>query len=56
MLIKARHLNCGFIFTLQSYTYFPKMLRKQLTFCSIFKPENVAEFESLAEELFNMEK
>jgi hypothetical protein len=56
MLIKARHLNCGFIFTLQSYTYFPKTLRKQLTFCTIFKPKNVAEFESLAEELFNMKK
>ena len=54
MLIKARHLNCGFIFTLQSYFYFPKMVRKQITFATIFKPKNIAEFETLAKELFNM--
>ena len=54
MLIKARHLNCGFIFTLQSYFYFPRMLRKQISFATIFKPKNIAEFETLAKELFNM--
>jgi hypothetical protein len=54
MLIKARHLNCGFIFTLQSYFYFPKMVRKQITFATIFRPKNIAEFETLARELFNM--
>jgi hypothetical protein len=37
LLIKARHLNCGFIFTLQSYLYFPKILRKQITYITIFK-------------------
>ena len=31
MIIKARHINCCFFFTLQSYYYFPKMLRKQIT-------------------------
>jgi hypothetical protein len=56
LLIKARHLNCGFIFTLQSYLYFPKILRKQITNITIFKPKNVAEFETLAHELFNMRK
>ena len=54
LLIKARHLNCSFIFTLQSYFYFPKILRKQITYCTIFKPKNVAEFETLSKELFNM--
>ena len=39
MLIKARHLRCAFIFTLQSYYYFPKILRKQLTYITIFKPK-----------------
>jgi GTPase SAR1 family protein len=56
LLIKARHLNCGFIFTLQSYMYFPKILRKQITYITIFKPKNISEFESLASELFNMKK
>ena len=55
-IIKARHLACSFIFTLQSYHYFPKILRKQLTYISIFKPKNYYEFESLATELFNMKK
>ena len=32
MIIKARHLQCSFFFTLQGYIYFPKMLRKQLTY------------------------
>ena len=54
LLIKARHLNCGFIFTLQSYFYFPKILRKQITYATIFKPKNISEFESLSRELFNM--
>lgn len=56
MLIKARHLNTAFIFTLQSFYYFPKILRKQLTNLSIFKPKNYEEWESLTKELFNMKK
>lgn len=56
LLIKARHLNCGFIFTLQSYFYFPKLLRKQITYITIFKCRNLQEFETLANELFNMRK
>jgi len=56
MLIKARHLNTAFIFTVQSFFYFPKLLRKQLTNCSIFKPKSVAEWNSLADELLNMKK
>ena len=40
MLIKARHINTAFIFTVQSYYYFPKILRKQITYITIFKPKN----------------
>jgi KaiC/GvpD/RAD55 family RecA-like ATPase len=54
MLIKARHLNCSFVFTLQSYFYYPKILRKQITYITIFRPRSLAEFETLASELFNM--
>jgi hypothetical protein len=56
MLIKARHLCCSFIFTLQAYYYFPKQLRKQLTYITIFKPKNVEEWYSIANELLNMRK
>lgn len=56
MLIKARHICCSFIFTLQSYYYFPKILRKQLTYITIFKPKNIEEWNSIAKELLNMKK
>jgi hypothetical protein len=56
MLIKARHLCCSFIFTLQSYLYFPKTLRKQITYTSIFKTKNVEEWYSIANELLNLKK
>ena len=54
MVIKARHLRCAFIFTLQSYYYFPKILRKQITYITIFKSKNVEEFNSIARELLNL--
>ena len=56
MIIKARHLCCSFIFTLQSYYYFPKILRKQITYVTIYRPKNVEEWNSIANELFNMNK
>ena len=56
MLIKARHLCCTFIFTLQSYLYFPKMLRKQITYAVIFKPKSIAEWNSISEELLHYDK
>jgi hypothetical protein len=56
MLIKARHLCCSFIFTLQTYLYFPKSLRKQITYITMFKPKNVEEFNSIARELLNYNK
>lgn len=56
MLVKSRHVCLGFIFTLQSYNYFPKTLRKQITNITIFKPKNVEEFILLAHELINMNR
>ena len=56
MLIKARHICCSFIIVVQSYLYYPKLLRKQLTNATIYKPKNVEEFVSIAKELFNMKK
>jgi hypothetical protein len=56
MLIKARHLCCMFIFTLQSYLYFPKMLRKQITYAIIFKPKSIAEWNSITDELIHYNK
>lgn len=56
MLIKARHLSCVFIFTLQSYYYFPKLLRKQITNITIFKPKNSEEWTSMAKEILHMNK
>jgi hypothetical protein len=56
IIIKARHLCCSFIFTLQSYYYMPKILRKQVTYTTIFKPKNYAEWASLSVELFNLSK
>lgn len=55
-IIKARHLRCAFIFTLQSYYYFPKQIRKQITYITIFKPKNVEEWNSIARELLNLNK
>jgi RecG-like helicase len=54
MLIKARHLNTCFIFTLQSYMYMPKMLRKQTTYATIFKPKNREEWNTVNQELLQM--
>ena len=56
MLIKTRHISCAFVFTLQSYYYFPKILRKQITNITIFKPKNVEEWNSISKELLNMNK
>lgn len=56
MLIKARHLNTCFIFTLQSILYFPKILRRQITNATVFKPRNSAETIVIADELLQMSK
>lgn len=55
LLIKARHLNCHFIFSVQSYSYFPKILRKQLTWVSIFSGvRNKDEWLMITKELLKM--
>ena len=56
MIIKARHLSCCFIFTLQSYYLLPLILRKQITNATIFKVKNTKEWLSISEELLNMDK
>ena len=54
MLIKARHLNTAFIFTLQSYNLFPLVLRKQITNMTLFKTKNNKEWDIVTGELLNM--
>ena len=56
MIIKARHLCCSFIITLQAYSYCPKILRKQITYISIFRPKNVEEWYSIADEVLNLSR
>ena len=56
LLIKSRHINTFFIFTLQGYSMFPLVLRKLITNISLFKPKNNAETESIRTELLNMNK
>ena len=54
MLIKSRHLNCFFIFTLQAYNMFPLVLRKLITNITLFKPKNNIETENIRSELLNI--
>jgi hypothetical protein len=56
MIIKSRHLQLAFIFTLQSYLYMPRMIRKQITYTSIFKPKSIAEWTSISQELLHLNK
>jgi hypothetical protein len=56
MLIKARHLSCAFIFTLQNFFLMPKTHRKQITNITIFKPKNAEEWTSIAKEILHMNK
>jgi hypothetical protein len=56
MLIKARHLQCSFIFTLQGFLNFPKMLRKQITYITLFKTNNAEEWTSISKEVLFLNK
>ena len=56
LLIKSRHLNTFFIFTLQAYNMFPLVLRKLITNITLFKPKNNIEMESIRSELLHMNK
>ena len=44
------------MFTLQSYLYMPKILRKQITYTSLFRTKNIEEFNSIAKELLHLNK
>ena len=56
MILKTRHINCSWIFTLQSYYMLPKLLRKQMNFITCFKTKNHAEWESISKEVFSIAK
>ena len=56
LLIKSRHINCFFIFTLQAYNLFPLVLRKLITNITLFKPKNNVETESIRAELLHMSR
>lgn len=55
MLIKARHLNTSFIFTLQSYSYMPKIIRRQITSLTCFKTRNSEEWDLIRKEILHMQ-
>jgi len=56
MLIKARHINTMFIFTLQQFQYMPKIVRKQLTFISIYKPRTKTDWNSVCDEILQLDE
>jgi len=56
MILKTRHINCSWIFTLQSYYMCPKIIRKQMNYITIFKPKNQTEWSSTAGEVFGIDK
>lgn len=56
MILKTRHINCSWIFTLQSYYMLPKILRKQINFITCFKPKNNEEWLSISKEIFSIDK
>jgi hypothetical protein len=56
MILKTRHINCSWIFTLQSYYMCPKIIRKQMNYITIFKPKNIEEWNSIAKEVFGISK
>ena len=56
MILKTRHINCSWVFTLQSYYMLPKLLRKQINFITCFKPKNNEEWTSIAKEIFSISK
>ena len=53
---KCRHVRCSFIFTLQAFKYCPPLLRRQVTYMSIWKPRNAVEWSQIAGEIFNIPK
>jgi hypothetical protein len=56
MILKTRHINCSWVFTLQSYYMMPKIIRKQMNYITIFKPKNMEEWLSISKEVFGIAK
>lgn len=56
LIIKTRHINCSWIITLQSFKYCPLILRKQITFLTIFKPKSLQEWNNICQEMFAIDK
>lgn len=54
IITKTRHLGCSWIFTLQAYYLCPKILRKQCTNCTIFRPRNAQEWSAINSEMLMM--
>ena len=55
-IVKTRHLGCAIIITLQSYLFLSKQCRKLITNMTIFKPKSFAEWLSICQEMFDMNK
>lgn len=56
MFLKARHLNTSFVILTQVFNYIPLILRKQITYCTIFKPRSGEEIEAIRKELLHMKQ
>ena len=56
LLIQTRHIMCSVFITLQSYYLLDKQLRKMLSHVSMFKPLNVQEWYSFADEMLSMKR
>jgi len=56
MFLKARHLNTSFVLLVQVWNYIPLILRKQVTYATIFKPRSGEEYESIRKELLQMKQ
>lgn len=56
ILIKARHLKCMIIITLQAWKYMPLQMRRQVTNVSIFKPKSKDEWETVCKEIIMLPK
>lgn len=56
VITRTRHLQLHIIICLQSYLYCPLIIRKQFTYVSLFKPRNKREWETIMNELINLNK
>lgn len=56
ILIKARHLKCMIIITVQAWKYMPLQMRRQVTNVTIFKPKSKDEWELVCREIIMLPK